>query len=235
MAEEEEFKLPIKKIEDTLQDSLKCIIYAPSGSGKTSLLGTLDEDTTLIISAESGLLSIKGKKHDVIEVKSMAQLRKVYDYLASGKSPYKNVALDSLSEISRIHVAELEAIPEFKDPKNTFKMWGVYDKRMRSIVTSFRDLKGINVFFTALVEDVSDGGIIIKKPAIKGSKLQGELISYFDEVFYIEVDAEGNRFVRHDSTNIYEAKDRSNGLPEEIMFKKDSTDMLEQIKAWASS
>lgn len=52
---------------------LKFLVHGPAGAGKTSLCGTTGEPT-VIISAESGLLSLRHLDISVIEVKTLDQL-----------------------------------------------------------------------------------------------------------------------------------------------------------------
>jgi hypothetical protein len=52
---------------------LKFLVHGPAGAGKTTLCGTTGEPT-VIISAESGLLSLRHLDIPVIEVKTLDQL-----------------------------------------------------------------------------------------------------------------------------------------------------------------
>ena len=55
----------IKNTEAIHQSNLKCLIYGESGAGKTYLANTLTQPT-LIISAESGLVSLTGSNIDYV-------------------------------------------------------------------------------------------------------------------------------------------------------------------------
>ena len=58
----------IKSTKDIVgKDGVKILIHANSGTGKTSQLGTID-GKVLILSAESGLLVLKDKNLDVIDI-----------------------------------------------------------------------------------------------------------------------------------------------------------------------
>jgi hypothetical protein len=109
-------------------------------------------------------------------------------------------------------IATLENSPEFRDPKMALKMWGEFSKRMTATIKAFRDLDKA-VIFTALPEDIIDSGAVIKKPFIKGKAVQKMLASYFDEVFYLSVNAatEEREIQTQSSTSIL-AKDRSGKL-----------------------
>jgi phage nucleotide-binding protein len=194
-------------------ESIKCLVYGKAGVGKTSLLGTGDNEKTLILSAESGLLSLSDKSIDVLVIRAWPDLAAIYKELESGSTKYTTICIDSLTEVSDMLVQFLQKSSDFQDPKNALKMWGEYNKKMVSIVKAFRDLKGFNVVFTALAEDVNDGGMLIKKPLIQGSKAQSLLTSFFDEVLYLAInESTGEREIHTQPTNYYDAKDRSGKL-----------------------
>ena len=201
--------MEIKSTRGLHTSSIKCIVYGDSGAGKTSLIGTLPEREILIISAESGLLSLDDKDIDSLSVSTFSEARE--SYAIAKNSDYNTIAIDSLTEISDMLVSQLEKLPEFQDPKMTMKMWGVYNKTITAFIKSFRALDK-NVVFTALAEDVNDGGVIIKKPFIKGTAAQKMLASYFDEVFYLSTNEQGERSLNTLNTHSYTAKDRSGKL-----------------------
>lgn len=209
---------------------VKAIVYADSGMGKTTLLGTLPEDKTLIVSAESGLLCLNDKDIAVVEIKAWGDLQEVYKNLT--KNPewahFEYVALDSLTELSDKLVFTLENLPEFRDPKMALKMWGEYSKRMTATIKAFRDLDK-SVVFTALPEDVLDGGVVTKKPFIKGSAVQKMLNSYFDEVFYLCIDeSSDSRHLQTQPSTSATAKDRSGKL--NAYEQPNLTDIINKIK-----
>ncbi len=59
--------MKIQSTQDFCADKLKLLIYGESGTGKTTLAGTIDAKV-LIVSAESGLLSLSGKQLDVVDI-----------------------------------------------------------------------------------------------------------------------------------------------------------------------
>ena len=206
--------MEIKSTKGLHADKVKMLIYGDAGKGKTTFLGTGDNDKTVIISAESGLLCLGDKDIDVIEIKSFQEMREAlrYIYRKENADKYNTIAVDSLSEIAEILVKELQANPEYKDPKNIFKLWAEYNDTMITMIKAIRDLDK-NVVFTALVEETSDGGMITKKPYIPGSKAQLKLPSLFDEVFFIETDpATETPYLQTRSSNLAKAKDRSGKL-----------------------
>jgi phage nucleotide-binding protein len=205
--------MQIKSTKGIHCDQVKLLVYGKSGVGKTSFLGTGDNGSTLIVSAEKGLLSLAEKNIDVIEVDCFETARQAYAFVMSDQAQkYKTICIDSLTELSDMLVSTLEKQPEYKDPKNTLKLWGEYNKRMTSFIKAFRGVPK-NVVFTALEEEVNDGGTLIRKPFIKGSATQKLLESYFDELFYLYVDAATNqRQLLTQPTTYISAKDRSGKL-----------------------
>ena len=198
---------------------IKALVYGNAGAGKTKLLGTWDNQKTLLISAESGLLSLEDQNISVLECKSYADVREAYQFVTQSDEAqqFELIGIDSLTEIADMIVGHLEQQPEYQDPKNTMKLWSEYNKRITAIVKGFRALEK-HVIFTALPEDVKDGDMLVTKPFIKGNAAQRMLESYFDEVFHLYVErADGSRRIQTQPTTTHSAKDRSGKLadPEE--------------------
>ena len=205
--------MEIKSTKSLHSDQVKMLVYGQSGIGKTTMLGTMPQGETLIVSAESGLLCLADKSIDVIEVKSYDAVRATYAYLSKNEDggKYKYIAIDSLTEISDQIVKSLKAKDEYKNPSNVLKMWGEFNDTMIGLIKAFRDLPR-HVIFSALSDDVNDGGIITRHPLISGNKAQKLLSSFFDEVFYLTINQENEREVRTQPTHQYIAKDRSGKL-----------------------
>lgn len=203
--------------------ALKMVVYGMSGVGKTSLAKTIGEPT-LLISAESGLLTLAGADIDVIDIsqddngnvipkeKRIGRLGEVYQFLLSdeAKKKYRWVFIDSLTEISQNLVECLQA--EFPDRKDSLVLYGENSKRLRSLVKSFRDLPHYNVIFTALsVIDKDESGMRFTTIDLVGN-FASKLPGFFDEVFFMSVDKDGKRFLVTESTDRAVAKDRSGRL-----------------------
>jgi len=199
----------IKNTSEAHTDGIKILIYGESGVGKTTQLGTL-EGKTLVLSAESGLLVLKDKKIDVIDILDIATLGKVYLGIRDGKLKYNNVCIDSLTEIGEMIVSELEDDEYFGNPSNTFPKWQEYSKKIIKMVKMFRDLKGVNIIFSALRESVEANGSVVYMPQIPAKKAQSKLTSTMDEVYYININNDGQRVLHTNSTSTYVAKTRAN-------------------------
>lgn len=193
---------------------LKFLVHGPAGSGKTTLCGTTGE-STIIISAESGLLSLRHLDLPVIEVKTLEQMYEAYDYVANtedGKA-FKWICLDSISEIAEVVLNHEKKIA--KDPRQAY---GALAEKMTDLLRAFRDLPGRNVLFLCKQERAKDeqSGAMLYYPAMPGNMLKQGVGYFFDFVFALRVekDAEGNptRWLQTNRDYNFEAKDRSGSL-----------------------
>jgi hypothetical protein len=180
------------------QESIKVLIFGQSGHGKTTMCATTLEPT-LIISAESGLLSIAGSECDVIDLAQddqgklvpkedrIARLMEVYKFIQTDevKKKYKWICLDSLTEIGQNLVEKCQK--DFPDRKDGMVLWGEYAKGMRGIIKAFRDLSFYNVVFTALsIEEKDENGKRLFAIDLNG-KIAQQLPQFFDEVLFLHV------------------------------------------------
>jgi len=210
----------IKGKEDIHSDGIKCLVYAESGSGKTSLAATLDLPRTLVISFESGLLSIldeEGGEHiQYVEPKSLGELKDVYDELNNNKdfaAKYDTIFIDSLSEISDMMIAALKQDPTvYTGMKDNMKLYMIAQEKMIGIAKSFRDLKGFNVFMTALAGTQTTNMVEKLLPSMAGQKLAPKLLPLYDFVWNLNVDSDGTRKLITQPTNSITAKSRSRKL-----------------------
>lgn len=202
---------------------LKILIYGAAGVGKTTLAASLKEKV-LIISAEAGLLSLADRDIDTIDLtlddngkqidkeNRTQRLVQVFEYLMTdaAKKKYQWIFLDSLTEISQNVIEALAII--YTDPKDTIKMWGEYSKKMRSLIKTFRDIPYYNIVFTALdAVDKDENNRRHTHPDVQG-KVGKNLAGFFDEVFYMYIDADEKRVIRTSPTDLLQAKDRSGKL-----------------------
>jgi hypothetical protein len=214
--------------EATEVGGVKALVYGGSGSGKTVLMATLP--TPILISAESGLLSLRkrnlerifGAGHAEIDydVKVM-RVTTVEDLTAAHAwcqqhawtNGFRSVGLDSISEIMEVVLSNAKA--QVKDPRQAY---GELIEKGQMLVRAFRDLPGLNVCVAAKMEPQKDelSGITKYGPSVPGSKLGPSLPYFFDEVFRLGVNKDQAgvqfRFLQTQPDLQYEAKDRSGML-----------------------
>jgi hypothetical protein len=195
-------------------NGLKFLVHGPAGAGKTKLCATTGEPT-VIISAESGLLSLRDVDIPVIEVKTLDQLYEAYDFVvnsAEGQA-FKWVCLDSISEIAEVVLNHEKKVA--KDPRQAY---GALAEKMTDLIRAFRDLPGRNVYFSCKQERAKDEqtGAMLYYPAMPGNMLKQGVGYFFDFVFALRVekDAEDKptRWLQTSRDYNYEAKDRSGSL-----------------------
>jgi hypothetical protein len=195
-------------------NGLKFLVHGPAGAGKTMLCATTGEPT-VIISAESGLLSLRDFDIPVIEVKTLDALYEAYDFVVNNPEgqAFKWICLDSISEI-----AEVVLNHEKKAAKDPRQAYGALAEKMTDLIRAFRDLPGRNVYFSCKQERAKDeqSGAMLYYPAMPGNMLKQGVGYFFDFVFAlrVEADAEGKptRWLQTSRDYNYEAKDRSGSL-----------------------
>ena len=204
--------ISLKRTGDVSALNVRLLVYGAAGAGKTSLIPTLP--SPLVLSAEGGLLSIKGADVPFIEIKSMDDLKEAYQWLTESEEAgqFKSVALDSISEIAEVVLTAEKATA--KDPRQAY---GALQDQMQMIIRAFRDLPGKHVYFSAKMEKAQDEtGRILYAPSMPGNKLAQQLPYFFDEVLALRVekDAEGvpQRALMCASDGLWSAKDRSGRL-----------------------
>lgn len=195
-------------------NGIKVLVYGQAGAGKTSLCATIDEPA-VIISAESGLLSLRGKDIPVIEVKSIADVHEAYQFVmqSDDAKDFRWVCLDSISEI-----AEVVLNHEKKASKDPRQAYGALSEQMQDLLRAFRDIPGRNVYMSAKMDRQKDEqtGAMLYGPSMPGAKL-GQGIPYlFDEVFVLRSeradDGQVYRTLQTSGDFQYVAKDRSGCL-----------------------
>lgn len=205
-----EFKNPADAV---LAQGIKMLIFGPAGSGKTVTCATAGE-STLIISTEAGLLSIKDAPNtiQIAECNTRADVEEVLSYLESNKRPAW-VCIDSISEIAEVVLAE--ELAKTKDPR---KAYGELAVIMTALIKRFRDLPDTNIVMTAKLDRIKDdmNGALLYGPGMPGQKMGQALPYFFDLVGAMRVDKDNEgKLVRSIQTNRdgqWDAKDRSGKL-----------------------
>jgi hypothetical protein len=194
---------------------VKTLVHGRAGAGKTTLCATAPQP--VIISAEAGLLALRGHKIPVIEVTSMADLYEAYNWARSSQEAkqFYTVCLDSISEIGEVVLTTEKAAS--KDPRRAY---GEMADKMSQLIRGFRDLPEKHVYFSAKQTANKDeiSGVTRYGPDMPGRQIGPSLPYFFDLVMVLDVgkDAEGKefRYLRTRTDLQFEAKDRSGALDE---------------------
>lgn len=210
--------IKIKSIRKSVQNKgIKILVHGLAGAGKTVLCCTTGEPT-LLISAESGLLSVRNAPSyiKVAEVESIQDLHDLYDFLVEDlNSPsgprFKWVALDSITEIAEALLSHEKKINN--DPRKAYM--NTQDEILK-LLRKYRDIPHYHVVMSCKQARGEDEGKKLYLPEMPGQKLGPALPYLFDEVFAlrVEVDDNGNtyRVLQTNRDAKYDAKDRSGAL-----------------------
>lgn len=192
---------------------VKMLVYGDAGVGKTRLCSTAPKP--LILSAESGLLSLKHVKVPVIVIKSYADLILALEWCKTEavKMGILTVCLDSFSEVVEMILAKEKAAT-----RDGRKAYGEMATEAIRIAKEFRDLPGLNVIITCKEEIIENPMTGTPKaiPTAPGQQVAKELRYLFDQVFhaYTGTDDEGTKFwgLETQPADHCVAKDRSGKL-----------------------
>lgn len=203
--EEMRMAIQLKSTRDVASTGVKALVYGKAGAGKTTLIKTMPNP--VIISAESGLLSLADVDIPYIGVTSMDELREAYEYVVA--SDFQTIALDSLTEIAEVVLHHEKS--KTKDPRAAY---GALQDTMGEMIRAFRDIKDKHVLFTAKMSQTQDeSGRLLYAPSMPGSKLGQSLPYFFDLVFALRVetgeDGQTYRGLMTESDGLWEAKART--------------------------
>lgn len=209
---------------------VKMMVYGRAGMGKTTLCGTAP--SPVIISAESGLLSLVSKQIPVLKVTS---LQDVWDAFTWCQTKAKatgilTICLDSISEIAEKCL--VTAKKKKSDPRQAF---GDMATDMIDLVKAFRDLEGFHVLVTVKETTTTDPitNVSRAEPAAPGRQFGPALPYLFDEVFHAATGQDNTgkayHYLRTRAAFNADAKDRSGKL-DEIEYP-DITNIINKILA----
>lgn len=208
---------------------IKALIYGKAGAGKTSLAKTAPNP--IILSAESGILSLRDVELPMIKIETVDDLSEAHEWLESSADAkqFQTVFIDSISEIGETVLANAKR--QVKDPRQAY---GELIEKMTMLIRSFRDLSGFHVVMLAKQEPTKDEmtGVVLYGPSMPGAKLGNQLPYLFDEVFRLGIgktqDGTLYRFFQTQPDFQYEAKDRSGVL--DAMEMPDLTHIFNKIQ-----
>lgn len=137
----------------------KVLVYGRNGSGKTRFAATAPEVLIIDIN-EQGTRSARNTKAKVFEAQRWEDIGNMYWYLASGKHPYKSVALDTLTAMQAVAMDFVLDEAEDRDPNREKRMpdkrtYGRAGKLMEGMILAYRNLP-MHVVFTAQEREIKD-------------------------------------------------------------------------------
>jgi phage nucleotide-binding protein len=204
--------IQLKNTKDYHLNGVKILCHGLAGAGKTTLIKTLPNP--IVLSAESGLLSLADSELPYIEINNMDDLMEAYTWAiesAEAKN-FESIAIDSISEIAEVVLTDAKLTN--KDGRAAY---GELATTMQEMIRSFRDIKGKHVYFSAKQEKTLDeAGKMTYACAMPGVKLSQGLPFYFDEVFALRLERDGDNNIQRalmcQPDGIYSCKDRSGKL-----------------------
>lgn len=203
------------------------LVYGDPGVGKTVLAGSASEvevlSPVLYLDIEGGTLALRKRypNVDVIRVRSFDELGKVYTELRQGKSGYKTVVVDSLTEAQKFGMYSIMEAAVKKDSDRDPDLpgigeWGKNTEQIRRFVRAFRDLPMNTIFICLAATEVAKNGNRKEKPSLS-AKLSNEIAGFLDIVLYMYLkqneDDQQMRLVCSLATDSVVAKDRTDQLP----------------------
>lgn len=160
------------------------LVYGPAGIGKTVLCSTASDN--VIISAESGLLSLADYDIPVIEIKNRDDCIEAYRWVTESQEAkqFNKVSIDSLSEIAEVLLTDSK-----QHVKDARQAYGMMSDDMSVLIRDFRDLKTHHVYFSAKEYGVTneETGRVTYTPSVPGNRLLQNLPYFFDEVFAMKL------------------------------------------------
>jgi hypothetical protein len=181
-----------------LRKKTSALVLGPPKVGKTSLLKTLPEDTTLALDFEAGMKSVQSWKGQSIELRTLADTWDVV-CLLGGPNPavspnkpfssdhyahvvskygsaidttrYRTLFFDSVSDLSHVARIHAEQQPAAFNKYGVYNPMGMYGELGRSLVDLFTHLQHapMNIIFVGkLDEKKDDAGRVTYEAQIEG-------------------------------------------------------------------
>lgn len=207
-----------------LGGSVKVVSYGPAGIGKTRMCATAPRP--LVISAESGLLSLKKAGLPYMTVESLDDFRGAYLFVTENPKAagFETICIDSASDIAQSALSVFKT--QFTDARQAY---GALDDMLVEL-RKWRQLPGRNVYITCKEEVWKETGQHM--PSMPGNILRAEMPYLMDELICFRKmtgeDGKERRVIQcHPDIDHY-AKDRSGALAQ--FEPPDLTHIFNKIK-----
>lgn len=189
--------MKLASTQDNQLNLVRAIVYGDTGVGKTTSLGTLPQDKTIICVGERGLVPLRKRKYPVLQFSAWDDLRTIlHHFLHPEEIEEKDtqaavkkariVAIDSLSEVSDLCMQQIvgvdrKALIQERTNKKTDKPpniyedlmgkedWNLYRSRMLNLISAFCHLS-VHVIFTCRANWPNDknGNPAMRTPGLSG-------------------------------------------------------------------
>lgn len=230
-----------------MEYGINAVVFGHAKRGK-SWLGDTTPAPRLILDAEAGSRFTPSKKvmwnpaepppkpdntweTAIVPIRSFRDVKSTYDWLNSGKHPFRSVVLDSISEIQQRAVDDIAGTNQMKTQD-----WGQLLRIVSDVVRKFRDLvtnpiRPLDaVIFIAMAKQRQDG---VWAPYIQGS-LSTVLPYYVDVCGYLDVfhEEDGTELRRLFVGNVsgFETGERVGGRLGQYLDDPNITTMLKMIR-----
>jgi len=191
---------------------VKALILGVAGVGKTSLLRTLNPETTLFLDFEAGDLAVQDVPCDQVTPKTWKECRDLACFLAgpdinlppdavygaehyeavqqeygdTDLSKYETYFIDSITVAGRICFKWCEQQPECRTKSgdvDTRSTYGLHGREMIKWITQLQHAREKNVIFVGLLDEVKDDfGRVSYAMQVEGQKTGREMPGIVDEV-----------------------------------------------------
>jgi hypothetical protein len=189
-------------------ETVNCLVYGPSGVGKTSLCGTLSKP--VIVSSEKKTMAIASLDIPVIEIDNIEDFREAHKFLKKNLSDFNEIFVDSATDIAATCLSDKKL-----GTKDTRKAFYDTQDEVMDVLRKIRDLP-IATCIVAQHDIIIDaGGSRLHGPVMPSKTMSQQLPYLFDVVLAMRIDPSSKKNKRHlltGLTNSWYAKDSSNSL-----------------------
>lgn len=211
--------------DDQSLNTISVLLHGDSGAGKTTSIGTLPVDRTVVaFCGEHDLIPLRRKKYSVLSIDAWEDTKTLYHLFASpnreelklllpGVQGKNILVIDSLSQISELCIKHIVTVDrpslltkrtgkQDATPANVYEEqmavedWNLYRTRMKNLLAAFCGLP-IHVVMLALSAWSTDkeGQTTLRTPNLNG-KLALECAAYFTLVLRMESQGSGESETR---------------------------------------